>query len=288
MSTRDGRRSNARSSRRPQYGLARYWEATQEPLYCLLFLLPLVVAYEFGALMIRTTSGGSRLLADWLLQRALALFGASPAWLPGLALLLTLLVWHVLSGRRWRVHLVYFPLMLIESVALTVPLYVATQLAMQATASMQAVLGVSAALVAQAALAAPSALTAQTALATPSGAWLSDPVVQSKVVHGLGAGVFEELLFRLYLITGLEFVLRDALRLARPYAVAIAILLASCAFAAAHFLPIGGLEWQWTAAVTKLLGGLYLSLVFVGRGLGVATGCHAAFNLSLLFLNHPS
>ena len=37
-----GEGSSPREKPRPRYGLARYWEAAQEPLYSLLFLLPFV------------------------------------------------------------------------------------------------------------------------------------------------------------------------------------------------------------------------------------------------------
>lgn len=237
-------------TRRPHYGWSRYWEATQEPLYSLLFLLPLVVVYEFLAMMLRPTPDSeSPLVAHALLHTLFSWVGARSVWLPGLALVITLFVWHILSRHRWQIHLIYLPLMLVESILLTIPLFVIARLVLAGTTA-------------------------------PSDG------LPDQVVLALGAGIFEELLFRLYLITLLLLLFRDALRIPRGVATGLAIGLSALAFAACHFEPVGEFAWNMTAFVPYLIDGVYLALVFVGRGLGVATGCHVAYNLLLVLRNH--
>jgi hypothetical protein len=228
------------------YGLARYWHATQEPLYCLLFLLPLVITYEFSAMMVRRGGGAdSSLVAQWVLSRLLGWFGATGTWLPALALVLTLLVWHLLVRAKWHVHPVYFLLMLVESAVLTLPLFVLGRLF----------------------------------LAAGGAEGVGLPV---QLVEKLGAGIFEELVFRLYLITALLFVTRDLLRWPRGLANGVTVAVAAALFALAHFDPVGRMPWDVTLFAAYLVDGVYLSLVFIGRGLGICTGCHAAYNLTLV------
>ncbi|NUQ50192.1 MAG: hypothetical protein HUU27_09790 [Phycisphaerae bacterium] len=61
---------------------AYYWAATRQPLYCLVFLLPLVITFEFAALVLRVSmlSSGD-LVAVQLLRATLGLFGANAAGL---------------------------------------------------------------------------------------------------------------------------------------------------------------------------------------------------------------
>ncbi len=231
---------------RPRFGFARYWEATQEPLYCLLLLLPLVATYEFSAMMLRPVPNAeSPLVAHLLLHRFLSWFGGTSVWLPGLVLLGALLAWHVATRNAWRVHLVYFPIMVLESLLLTVPLFVIGRLEMAAVR--QAGLG-------------------------------------DRVVLALGAGIFEELVFRLCLIGALLLFFRDALNVRKSAAAVFAISIAALLFALCHFKPIGNIDWAWLPFTKLLLDGVYLSFVFVGRGLGIATSCHAAYNIMLAFL----
>src|SRR5256885_11094080 len=82
-----------------------YWESTQEPLYSLIFLLPFIATYEVGAILLRPFLAPQRqLVAKRLIEGLLGWFGASAVWLPGAALLATLLAWHIFSRRKWQVR----------------------------------------------------------------------------------------------------------------------------------------------------------------------------------------
>lgn len=240
------------ASRRPprltSAPLSTYWEATREPLYCLVFLLPLVATYEFGALLLRiSTFVQHELVAQQLLRALLGWFGASGLWLPGLALLITLLVWHVLSHRSWQIR-VWIPLLMTgESVLLVFPLLTIHLLPLQA------------------------------------GGGLGEGLAE-RIVLALGAGIYEELLFRLGLVSLLLFVLGDLLRLPRRAAAPIALLLAATIFALCHYHPVGVEIFSWSGFLQRLIAGAYLTLIFLSRGLGIATGCHSGYNLLILIL----
>jgi membrane protease YdiL (CAAX protease family) len=240
--------SRSRLSRpRTRTGWGRYWEDTQQPLYCLLFLFPLVATYEFGGIMLRSSGVDQRLVAVSMVRSLLSGLGFSAVWLPGIALLATLLLWHVFIRERWQIDGWVLPLMLIESLVLTLPIFVMA-----------------------------SFMTGLPLRMGDATFW------QQELVARLGAGIFEELVFRLYLITGLLLVLDNMLRLPKWVATVVAIGTSAVVFSLCHCRPIGSELFVWhTFALRAVLGG-YLALVFVGRGLGVATAAHSAYNLILL------
>jgi membrane protease YdiL (CAAX protease family) len=94
----------------------------------------------------------------------------------------------------------------------------------------------------------------------------------------LGAGVYEELLFRLLLLPLLAWVLR---RLAMSPAAAMvgAVLLSSLLFAIAHHIGPYGEPFAWFKFFFRLLAGIFFAVLFVYRGFGIAAGTHAGYDL---------
>lgn len=226
----------------------RYQRETRRPLQCLLFLLPLVLVYELG--VFRTTSGnGTRweLLAPASIREVFGWLGLAGVWVPGLVLIGTLLVWHRLARDRWRVRLWVLPGMLVESLLLAVPLLVLTALFPQS----------------------PEAVSAH---------------LSARLVRALGAGIYEELVFRLLVISGLVWLAVEIAHTPHRAAVWVAVGLSAALFSRCHFEPMGGEPFTWNAFWFRLVAGVYLAVVFVGRGLGVSGGCHAVYNVLLVWL----
>jgi len=229
-----------RDSRRPASG---YLQRTHRPINCLMFLLPLLVAYEVGALFL-----GQRLLVTRHLRELLEVFGATGRWLPAVVVVVSLLIWHVASRQRWRIDGEALLGMLAESVLLTAPLVllmVATQKALSADAG-----GADAA-----------ARTAE------------------KVLQGIGAGIYEEFLFRLATMGALLVLFVDVMQAPRRISIAVTITLASVLFSLYHFL--GPDTFRWDLFVLRALAGAYLGGVYLTRGYGIAAGAHAWYNVVL-------
>jgi membrane protease YdiL (CAAX protease family) len=106
-----------------------------------------------------------------------------------------------------------------------------------------------------------------------------------QMVLVLGAGIYEELVFRLYLVSGLAWLLKGVCRVPKRAALPAAVVLAALIFAACHLRPIGADTFEWPQFLALTVAGGYLAVVFVVRGLGVATGCHVAYNLVALALS---
>src|SRR4029079_19430863 len=134
----------------------------------LVFLLPFIILYELGTRLLLTdpVQGTHHIVAFTLLQRFFALFGAAGRHLPALAAVSILIAWHIAKKDSWTVSLPTLLGMAAESVTLGPPLIV---------------FGVALARLFP-------AMSASTAVGLPQ-----------TVILSLGAGVYEELVFRLIL-----------------------------------------------------------------------------------------
>ena len=226
-----------------------YWQATREPTACLAFLVPLVAAYEMGALMLRPEVWPERrLVAQRLIQQLVAWFGTDAVWVPGVALVVTLVIWQLVSQSPWKLR-GWVPLaMIAESLVLTIPLFVLGRLVLTAA----------------------------------DGAFGYQMRVH--IVLALGAGIYEELIFRFYLVTGLIALFTKYAKVPPQTATIAAIVVGGALFALCHFKPVGSEPFGWPMFLMFTAAGGYLATIFVLRGLGVSTGCHAAFNLITLVL----
>lgn len=221
---------------------ARYLAQSRRPLTSLLFLLPLLAFYEIGTLLLHSGLPQQRLLAHNLIVAAFGWIGVSGFWLPGVLLIAALLISHRLRRERWRVPPEVLPLMLVESVVLVLPL-----LAMNMVLLIAAVGGPGSAV--------------------------------GRVVVSMGAAVYEELVFRYFLVGGLIWLATRVWKFRWQQAAWVVVPLAALMFAQCHFEPVGGERYATLPYLLRFLAGIYLGIVFIGRGLGVTTGCHAAYNL---------
>ena len=231
---------------------SEYLRATRHPWPCLLFLLPLLAAYEAGVFYL---GGGQpevlRNGADNWLRQGLALAGLRQHyWTP--ALLLTLLVgWNYLRRHDQPGDLVgVLSGMSIESVGFALGLW-----------------GISRTL-------GPLVDYFGLELSMAAGA---NPAL-GQVVTFVGAGIYEELLFRLLLFSGLMLLLRRS-SAGTALAVTVAALASALFFSAAHHLGPYGEPFEGYTFLFRTVAGLYFALLFQLRGFGIAVGAHACYDV---------
>ena len=224
----------------------RYAEQTRRPLACLLFLLPLVAAYEAALVMTHSALGEVRpgLAAPQLLERFFGLFGVTGYYLPGAALVVILLIMHLVSGHAWRVQPAVLAGMAGESLLWAMPLLGLNYLHLFAVATGGA-----------------------------DRTWVDD------LVLSIGAGIYEELLFRLMVITVLMILIVDVCGVKHLWGAGLSIAISSLLFAAHHYPPIGTDVFQPSEFLFRLIAGWYLAGVFIYRGFGIAVGAHAMYNV---------
>jgi membrane protease YdiL (CAAX protease family) len=106
----------------------------------------------------------------------------------------------------------------------------------------------------------------------------------ARFVMSLGAGVYEETVFRLVLLSSLAFVLEKLVRIARWAALLGALLLSSAVFSAMHPLPPYGDPLAIGPFVFRVLAGIFFGLLFWRRGFAVAVYTHACYDIFVLVI----
>lgn len=99
-----------------------------------------------------------------------------------------------------------------------------------------------------------------------------------RIFISLGAGVNEELVFRLVLYTGLAWAIGNFTK--RGVAIAMAVVLSSLLFSLAHYA--GGESFQAFSFVYRFLAGAIFCGLFCVRGFAVAVYTHAIYDIYVL------
>jgi hypothetical protein len=214
---------------------------------------PILLAYELGALWLEgRPAEAARTGADAWLRRGLAAVGLTDHWLVPLGLVISLLVWQSFSPRNWRFRPAALLGMAAESVALAVALVCLSKMLDMGFAILE-----------------------QNGPPVLAGSPI-DPLLP--LIGFLGAGVYEETLFRLALVPLLFGILR-ALQTPQVAATAMAVTASALLFSLAHHAGTPGEPFTWFAFVFRWLAGVYFAWVFVVRGFGVAVGTHTAYDI---------
>lgn len=217
-------------------------------------MAPILLAYEVGVVWLGGDAAGAlRTGADAWMRRGLAAVGLTDHWLLPLGVMIGLLLWQTFSHRDWRFPPVALGGMVLESLVLAVAL-----------AGMSRLLDLGFIVLDRSA----------PLLATGAG----PPDTAAALIGFLGAGVYEETLFRLALIP-VFFGLLRALRTPPVLASAAAVTFSSLLFSLAHHAGTPGESFTWFAFIFRWLAGIYFAWVFVVRGFGVAVGTHTAYDV---------
>lgn len=98
----------------------------------------------------------------------------------------------------------------------------------------------------------------------------------------LGAGVYEELVFRVLLVSGLLLAARTLLGLGRAAATAFAVVIGALVFSAFHYIGPYGDPLELPSFVFRTVAGLAFSGLYVTRGFGITAWTHALYDVFLL------
>ncbi len=223
-----------------------YWDQSRQPLASLVFIAPILVVYEAGVLLFG--AGQVRNGADVWLRQLLDVIGFGQYFLLPSLTVCALLAWHYLTRRPWRLSRGLMLGMTAECVALAIGL--------------RLILHVQGILCSQ--WSAPATLSIGTSVA--------------RAIGFLGAGIYEELLFRLLLLGPMIWGLRR-LGVKPGLSCATSVIATSLFFAIAHHIGPGGYPFVWFDFVFRFLAGVFFSILFLFRGFGIAAGAHAGYDI---------
>jgi hypothetical protein len=256
-----------------------YLDRTSRPIYALAYLLGFLILYEIGTIAISpevlTQSLASQQIRVvsflWLQQFVTEILQFSPrmAWLvTPLVVVVILLAMQITSRKSWKVRFGDFIPMTVECVLLAMPL-IALSLFLNRVP------------------AANSAIVTPCMTMVPS----SPPQLLVDIVTGIGAGIYEELIFRLILISLLMLVFQDFLKCTTKNAIIFSVLISAGLFSIHHHIfPLNGTFETgevFTAArfVFRTAAGIYFAGIFALRGFGIAAGAHAIYDIFAAILN---
>ena len=239
-----------------------YWRQAREPLACLIFLAPLLLIYEAGVLWF----GGDQPLsvrngADYWLRSGLMSIGLEAFLLPGL-IIGGLLIWHRYGDYPWRISRETLVGMFAESMILAVCLLFVAQLQDMAFQCWF-----------------PSDVSIREVspgqrplLAIPAN-------FGGRMISYLGAGVYEEVMFRLLLLPVTMVLLQRVFKMKAGWSAFLAVFLTSLSFSVAHYIGSAGEAFSLFSFTFRMTAGCFFATVFLFRGFGITVGCHALYDL---------
>jgi hypothetical protein len=174
------------------------------------------------------------------------LLGASGRYMPAVAVGIILLTWHIARKDSWEIHLPTLGGMGLESVALAVPLVLVGYLFRHYLPLLAA------------------------------NHWRSD------IVLSLGAGIYEELVFRLGCFAVLHLFFVDFLGVPKRSGILLVVFLSAILFSMYHYL--GSEPFQLRTFAFRTIAGVYFGAIFLCRGFGLTAGSHAAYDVMIVTL----
>lgn len=220
-----------------------YLKETRKPIYSAALLLPFFCIYHAGTLVLHTTYING---ADAVIIRILSSFSVHSMFASALVLLLCFIIWQWRSRASWKIDPAKLFILFLESLCFALILvfffgWLATHLSV---ASSQA-----------------------------------KPGAIASLVLFCGAGIYEELVFRGFLLGLLILVFSSAFHMTKRKAAITAIVVGALLFSVFHYLGPAGDTFTLGSFMQRTIGGLYFSILFVTRGFGVTAASHALYDI---------
>ena len=223
-------------------------------LTSLILVFPLFCIYQLGVVVTYPMINGADFLTRFLLQHVVHSRSAYLAFVAVVALLFGIAV--LVLRRTQKLRLSMFVPMLLESAIYALTMGSVIVFVMTRVFGMNPRLG-------------------------PA---LADQGFLSKVVMSIGAGAWEETVFRLGLLTGIAALAEKVIGMRHALALVLALVVSSLLFSAVHHIPPYGDPLSLGVFTFRVLAGVFFGLLFWFRGFAVAAYTHALYDIYVLIL----
>lgn len=248
-------------SAQPGARTSGYFASTRAPRYSIVFALPLLVLYEGLASLLGGPRGEIRNGADAIFRGAFTAIAGyrGPAIFMGLVVLIGIaLVARDMKRSSEPLRLSYFAGMLVEAMVLAVCFgFVIGTLTAQL-------------------------LGAAHLLAFQKAGGLVAMSKPMKLMLSLGAGLYEELFFRVVLVSALAAGGRLVFGFGDRAAALVAVVFSALVFSLFHYIPPYGDPFAIGSFTFRFLSGVAFSALYVTRGFGITAWTHALYDAFLL------
>ena len=214
----------------------------------LVFLFPLIMLYEV-ALYSRSKSN-IQIKAHDHLVKFFELADMPPTqglWLGGILIITILLIWHINTKNNWHIEYKYIALMGVESILTAIPL-----------------LGLG--------------IIFGSMVATATQSPIGDLGLFEKVSVSIGAGLYEELVFRMLIIALIHTIVCNFLKLSDVIGLISGVVVSAVLFSLYHDLPDAG-SLPAISLFFYGVAGIYLGILYVLRGFGITAAAHATYDV---------
>src|SRR6059058_3699062 len=242
-----------------------YFDVSRSPRYSVMFALPLLLAYEglAAALAGPRSSSQVRNGADVLLKEAFIAVAGRNGPLIFITAVIGIGIWFVARDMKKTgkgVRPLVFGAMLAESIALA------------------AIFGVVIGTITVKLLGSLHILAMATAAEGP----ITRMGWSTRLMLSLGAGLYEELLFRVLLVSALAAGARAVFGWSMKGAGVFATLVGALIFSAFHYIGPFGDPFRLTSFTFRALSGVAFSALYLLRGFGITAWTHSLYDAFLL------
>ncbi len=235
-------------------GVQGYFQATRTATWGFLMALPLVILYEIGITWVNIGRDMQvRISSESILKNIFSKFGLTHEFvLLGIALMIGvgIMIWE--RKKKVTFSTRYPSLIILESgiYAIVLAFFVSgiTQILLSPLASIQDV---------------------------------GSHGMATNLVLSLGAGIYEELLFRVLIVGGAFLVLRVIFPDRRRLMYIVAALIGALSFSAIHHFGVYGDPWALDTFLFRAIFGFVFSVVFLVRGFAVVAWTHALYDVMI-------
>jgi hypothetical protein len=223
-----------------------YFHRSKSLANSFLFILPLLILYEVG---IAIQGSNIKNVADVIVKTPLALFGKNGSLIFNLLVIAFLFTSVFYIEKEYRFNPLIFIPMFMEGMVYSL------------------IMGYALGFVVYRVL-------FPYTLAKPfsEGIWMG-------ITLSVGAGVYEEIVFRLLLLTLLYYICVTLLKISKPISFIISIISGALIFTGMHYVGTLSDSFTYTNFTFRLLAGILLSVIFLFRGLGIAVYTHAIYDV---------
>ena len=220
-----------------------YLQETRKPIYSAALILPFLVVYHIGTIVLQTTYING---ADALIVRILSIFSVHSMLGSVLVLGICFIICQLRTRASWNINrgvlLIYF----LESICFALLLifafgWLSTRFSLSLGDIRQSI---------------------------------------SDLVLYCGAGIYEEFVFRAFLLSFLIAVLNRVFH-KKKAAIISAVVLGALIFSAFHYVGPSGDSFSLGSFFQRIMGGIYFSVLFVTRGFGITAASHALYDIFL-------
>jgi hypothetical protein len=219
-----------------------YLKETRRPIYSAALVLPFLCVYHVGTILLRTTYING---ADALIIRLLSSLSVNSMFGSALVLAAAFTIWQLKTRASWKVRSGVLLFSLAESLCFALILlfafgWMSSHFRMSAGDGMSGI---------------------------------------ARLILYCGAGVYEELVFRAFLLGLLVAGFTFIFHMKAGAAATAAAILGALLFALFHYIGPSGDPFSLGSFFQRSVAGLFFSVLYVTRGFGITAASHAIYDI---------